>query len=136
MHKITSVPKLSCDVHRSSEQTRGTQVGQGGDHGVQWDAEVLETAVILEGELGPLEGSMKPLTLMASEDGDGEPENWQQKKRSCAGMGTESPPRVLLICELTPVYPGYVQLSRQECKCTYQCAWRKEFSFPYCKSLW
>ena len=61
----------------------GTQLGQGDDHGVQWDREVLETAVILERELGPLEGSMKPLTLMASEDGDGEPENWQQKKRSC-----------------------------------------------------
>lgn len=35
------------------------------------------------GELGPLEGSMKPLTLMASEDGDGEAENWQQRTRSC-----------------------------------------------------
>lgn len=60
-----------------------TRVGQGDDHSVQWDRAVLETAVILEGELGPLEGSMKPLTLMASEDGDGDPENWQQKKRSC-----------------------------------------------------
>lgn len=47
---------------------------------MQHDGAVLETAVILEGELGPLEGSMKPFTLMASEDGDGEPENWQQKE--------------------------------------------------------
>lgn len=76
-----------------------------------------ETAVILEGDLGPLEGSMKPLTLMASEDGDGEPENWQQKKRSCVYGDGQSTLSVLLLCGLPPVCPGQVWLSRQDCKC-------------------
>lgn len=45
-----------------------------------------ETAVIPEGELGPLEGSMKPLTLMASEDGDGEPGN---KRKGAVAVGMD-----------------------------------------------
>lgn len=77
---------------------------------------MLEAAVILEGELGPLEGSMKPLTLMALEDGDGESQNWQQKELRVWGQ-TESSPGVLLFCELPPACPGQVWLSRQECKC-------------------
>jgi len=48
-------------------------VGQGDGHSVRQDWEFWETAVILEGELGPLEGSMKPFMLMDSEDEDGEP---------------------------------------------------------------
>ena len=51
----------------------GTWVGQGDGHSVRQDWEFWETAVILEGELGPLEGSMKPFMLMDSEDEDGEP---------------------------------------------------------------
>lgn len=89
---------------------------QGDDDSVQWDREVLERAVILEGELGPLEGSMKPLTLMASENGGGEPENWQQRKRSCRYRGRENR-LVLLLCELPPVCPGQVRPSQQGCKC-------------------